>query len=346
MSTSTTPVHIPDDEIEGENKTAGRKKEQMKRTVMAAWESWQRREPMSQFNLFTVVGKFARRKLNELDYFYGFQVESAELSEDFAQKMAVKIWRRMSKGGINHLTPQGFYSYVNTAQFHMLMDGYNALNKYKREHVKLFVEWIDGEGETQEIEHPEIVTNLTKPTGFHGWRFRPSILFKEMTENEKLVCAVFVDTPEERRMDGLVDRIICHDGVEHYDTVPVRTYSDAAEQLSKWTKQPWTERKVRNIVHRLNKKGEAKQASERVQVEAYRTAWQERELARRGWLGIEMPAGSPRLVVSEPKKTKGWYERKMREQRAEIFRTESPGPMRTLEHDGQRVIHHAETEAA
>jgi DNA-directed RNA polymerase specialized sigma24 family protein len=276
----TTPVHISDDEIEGENKEAGRKKETMKQAVMATWTAWNQSSKNENSQMFAdlceICYRFILRKAMAVQKDLA-KTEIAQTAEDFTQAAILRLLtgRHLHK---TFDTPAAFYSFLNTVAFNTKQDAYRAVNANKKKFVKFLVTVENEAGETEDVENSLL---HSEPGGFHGRRFHPQIPFKEMNENEKLVCAVCRDDQQERIIDGLVDRIITHDGYEYYDAAPLYHYDDIAKQLAEWTGDTWNERKVRNVVHRLKKKGAKRQAEQRAEARAYRAAWQAREQTRR-----------------------------------------------------------------
>jgi DNA-directed RNA polymerase specialized sigma24 family protein len=285
----TTPVHISDDKIEGENKEAGRKKETMKQAVMATWTAWKlsyKNENGQMFaDLCEICYRFILRKAMAAQKELA-KTEIAQTAEDITQDGIV----RLLKGGHLHRsfdTPAAFYSYLNKTAFNATQDAYRAVNANKKRFVKYLVTAENDAGETEDVENTLL---HSEPTGFHGRWFHPPIPFKKMNEDEKIICAVCADDQQERIIDGLIDRIITHDGIEYFDAALLDHYDDKAKQLTEWTGDTWNERKVRNVVHRLNKKGEKWRAEQRADARAYRAAWQAREQTKRDMLGAVVKA--------------------------------------------------------
>jgi Sigma-70, region 4 len=132
------------------NQLAAIKREVNKEGIIAAFEAYQRREPLSVDNLFETVSDFLLTKLERLDHDFN---ESAVLAEDRAQDVLMDIWSRVRLG---QFTGDGedFFRYVNRISFTARMDGLRELIDEQKKRSPLM---FDGETEDDDpFENPAL----------------------------------------------------------------------------------------------------------------------------------------------------------------------------------------------
>jgi RNA polymerase sigma factor (sigma-70 family) len=141
------------DQIAGSNKSAGLKREGMKKKLMAAHVSYKNGEAGSADHLLGLVRQFAYLKVYHLEFdFKGFG--SVETADDWAQEIVIKVWRGLDE---RERSSESFYAWVHKIAFNQATDAFNELHDARQEKVSLTVPvTLDGSDENEEEENPEI----------------------------------------------------------------------------------------------------------------------------------------------------------------------------------------------
>ncbi|MGB6157149.1 MAG: sigma factor, partial [Acidobacteriaceae bacterium] len=189
-----------------------RKRAATRDALVAAYESYQRKEPGSINNLIGLVRKFAYAKLKYLDLEFNSGVHDAD---DFAQDAALAVWQSLDdfKGD-----PASFYAWVHKIAFNEGQASFNALKQEKTARVDMQHEVAEGdeafEGDNPEVYDNEAIINVTKwteydeATGEIRWTRDPkrgkveTVPGSETSQFE--VGTVVVDIPDWVKGDDLI----------------------------------------------------------------------------------------------------------------------------------------------
>jgi len=166
---------VKDEEIEGPNKQAGRKKLRIKKQLIRAFTAYQEQQPGGLDLLLTLVRTFAYNKLYYIEYeFKNFG--TAETVDDWAQNIVIDVWQQLDAT----MTPDKFYAWVHKITYNHGVDAFNDVLKQKSQKVGLTTV-VNGDDGPEEIDNPEIY----KDSGGYDGRFR---LPDEITGINRDIC--------------------------------------------------------------------------------------------------------------------------------------------------------------
>jgi RNA polymerase sigma factor (sigma-70 family) len=119
-----------------------------KQRIVAAYESYQRKEPGSADYLMALVRDFAYTKVVHLDY----EFNSADSADDWAQDVALIVWERLAT---YEGDPESFYAWVHKIAFNRGQAAFNQLKNEASTRVDLQHEVAEGD-ESFEDDNSEI----------------------------------------------------------------------------------------------------------------------------------------------------------------------------------------------
>jgi len=308
------------------------KREITRSHIIAAWEAYDRREPLSLDALCIAVHAFAYKKLHGLEIDKGFrELGSAETADDWAQDVSLKAWKRLDT--FRGDTGAEFHAWVHMIINNRKNDAANYLIKQKK--MKIALTLNEGEdaytgtaanGDSDEYDNPALYPELNE----RGFRdiVRLRLSYNSMTPEEHRLCEAFSPTQVgPKRWADVRD-------TEEFSR-SAQSNAEAAEMLG------WTVSKVKVTIHRLMKKKLEQLENDRIEADAYKKEWHAWDQIKRDRQGAKTPASTiaaPLGMRTALVRTKGWYKRKLAEQQAELdCRFTEHGPAMSLVRDGKHL---------